>query len=137
MFAARGAVAVVSLFVATTVFAQAPARSAETERRIEQRLEAIAPDEVRSFHQATLALDKQNYAEAERLYREVLDHAPGFPPALRRLGSTLAAAGQVVEGRKFAEAAVARERSPENLLSLAEVLVTPLEGKETPLQTRQ
>ena len=125
MFAARGAIGVVSLLVATTAFAQALVRSAETERRIEQQLEAIAPDEVRSFHQATLALDKQNYAEAQRLYRQVLNHAPGFPPALRRLGSSLAAAGQFDEGLKFAESADARERSPKNLHRLSEVHATP------------
>jgi len=137
MFAARTGIAVVSLLVATTAFAQARARSAETERRIEQQLEAIAPDAVLSFHQATVALDSQNYAEAQRLYREVLNHAPGFSAALRRLGSSLAAAGQVDEGLKFAEAAVARERSPENLISLATVLATPSRGKQTPQATRE
>lgn len=137
MLAVRIATVAAAVLVASVAFAQRPARSADTERRIEQQLEAIAPDEVRPFHQATLALDKQDYAEAERLYREVLRHAPGFPPVLRRLGSSLAAAGQFSEGLKFAEAAVARERSPENLLSLAEVLVTPEQGKETAPATRE
>ena len=83
---ARVAAAVASVLVASLAFAQAPTRSAETEERIEQQLEGIAPKAVLAFHQATVALDAKDYATAARLYREVLGLAPAFSPALRRLG---------------------------------------------------
>src|SRR5215216_4034381 len=95
--AARVAIAVTSVLVASTALAQPPVRSADTEKRIEQQLKGIAPEAVLSFHQATVALDARDYAAAARLYREVLSHAPAFSPALRRLGVSLAAAGQVAE----------------------------------------
>lgn len=133
--AARVAIAITSVLVASIALAQRPVRSADTEKRIEQQLEGIAPEEVISFHQATAALDMNDYAGAARLYRAVLSHAPAFSPALRRLGASLAAAGQVDEGLKFAEEAVRRERSPENLVSLAEVLVTPVGGNAPPQVT--
>ena len=134
---ARVAAAVASVLVASLAFAQAPTRSAETEERIEQQLEGIAPKAVLAFHQATVALDAKDYATAARLYREVLGLAPAFSPALRRLGGALAAAGQVAEGLTFAEAAVQRERSPENLVSLATVLVTPVQGTALPRTTSE
>jgi Zn-dependent protease with chaperone function len=123
------------VLIASVAFAQAPTRSADAEKRIEQQLQDIAPDAVPAFHQATIAMDANDYAGAARLYREVLSQAPAFSPALRRLGSSLAAAGQVDEGLKFAEEAVRRERSPENLFSLATMLVTPVPGTPPPRMT--
>jgi Zn-dependent protease with chaperone function len=125
-----------SLLAASTAAAQPSGRDAQAERRIEQQLEAIAPDAVRSFQQATVALDKQDHVEATRLYREVLTRAPGFSPALRRLGFSLAATGSVEEGLAYARQAVRGERSPENLISLAQLLAMPVRGQQSSTEAR-
>ena len=106
------------------------------ERGIERQLETVAPDAVGSFQQATVALDKSDNVEAARLYKEVISRAPGFSPALRRLGLSLAAVGSFEEGVTYARQAVRNERSPENLISLAEILAMPFRGLASPREAR-
>jgi tetratricopeptide (TPR) repeat protein len=126
-----------SLLVASAATAQQPSRrNAQVEHRIEQQLEAIAPDVVRAFQQATVAMDKADNAEAARLYRQVLAKAPGFSPALRRLGFSLAGAGSLEEALTYARQAVQTERSPENLISLAQILAMPVRGQQSSAEAR-
>jgi hypothetical protein len=119
------------MLVASAAVAQPSQRNAQVERRIEQRLEAVAPDAVRTFQQATVAFDKQDNVEAARLYQEVLAKAPGFSPALRRLGYSLARAGSLEQGLAYAQQAIQSERSPENLITLAQILALPVRGQES------
>lgn len=114
--------------LALTAAAQAPTRELDKEQPIWDQLQQIAPDAVEDFKAATVALDSGDAEEAIRRYQAVLKKAPGFDHAQRRLGYALAAAGKVDEGLKLLEAAVANNRSPENLMGLARTLAYPSEN---------
>jgi Zn-dependent protease with chaperone function len=114
----------------TLVYGQQGARDPKKEQMIYDKLAAVAPGAVETFQRATVAMDKRDYPQAAQLYREVLDQAPAFPPALRRLGFSLVGLGQTSDGLALAENAVNIERSPENLSSLAELLAYPAEKKQ-------
>jgi Zn-dependent protease with chaperone function len=110
--------------------AQTGNRDLEKETSIWQELKTIAPASVEPFKAATEALDKGDYTESARLYEVVLKKAPQFDPALRRCGTSLVQLGRVDEGLVLLEKAVQIKRSPENLISLAENLAFPGEGKD-------
>jgi tetratricopeptide (TPR) repeat protein len=118
--------------LALTLAAQAPpTRSVDKEQPIWNELEKIAPTAVEDFQRATEALDSGNPDEAIRRYEAVLEKAPAFDHAQRRLGYALAAAGQVDEGLKLLAAVVANNRSPENLMGYARTLAYPNEKVQT------
>ncbi len=81
-------------------------RNMEREAVIWRELESIAPDAVPLFKDATIAGDSGNTTVAMALYRKVLDKAPGFDHAQRRLGMDLFQAGAVSEAYAFASSAV-------------------------------
>ena len=118
------------MLLGTLVYGQQGPRDPKKEQVICDKLAAVAPGAVETFQRATLAMDKQDYPQAAQLYREVLNQAPAFPPALRRLGVSLAGLGQTSDGLALVENAVSIERSPENLASLAKLLAYPGEKKE-------
>src|SRR6185295_3998363 len=70
------------------------------------------------------------YEEAVKLYEAVMLKAPEFDPVIRRLGLCNAFAGRIEEGLGLLEHAVSKKRSPENLVSLAQVLAYPAENKQ-------
>lgn len=105
--------------------AQTIERDPEKERAIWQQLQRAAPSSVETFKQATAALDADNYPEAARLYEEVVRQAPEFTPALRRLGMSLMQTGKQAEGAALLQKAVSLERTPENMISLADALAYP------------
>lgn len=119
-----------ALAVAASLQAQGGRRDPGREQRIVQQLSGIAPSAVQDFQRATEALDRGDYKAAAPLYRSVLNRAPDFTPALRRLGLSLMATGSSQDGLHVLERAVARERSPENLVSLAQALAFPGPGKQ-------
>lgn len=128
------ALAVLMLLTAA-VSAQQAARDSKKEQVISDKLAAVAPAAVDTFKRATLAMDKRDYQQSAQLYREVLQQAPQFTPAMRRLGFSLVGLGQTDDALALLESAVQIERSPENLISLAEVLAYPGENKQgTPEQ---
>jgi Zn-dependent protease with chaperone function len=100
-------------------------RDAAKEAAILDQLRKVAPGSVEDFQQGTAAMDSEDYAYAVESYEKVLKKAPEFDPALRRLGISLAESGRIGEGRDFLEKAVKKNRSPENLISLAQVLAYP------------
>ena len=115
--------------------AQQVARDSKKEQVICDKLAAVAPAAVDTFKRATVAMDKRDYQQSAQLYREVLQQAPQFTPAMRRLGFSLVGLGHTDEALTLLENAVQVERSPENLISLAEVLAYPGENKQgTPEQ---
>jgi len=116
-------------------YAQQPVRNAKKEQAICDKLAAVAPAAVDSFQRATAAMDKKDYQQATQLYRDVLRQAPEFSPAMRRLGFSVAGMGQTDDAIALLENAVKIERSPENLISLAQMLAYPGENKQgTPEQ---
>jgi Zn-dependent protease with chaperone function len=118
--------------------AQTPKRDPARESQIESQLQAIAPNAVPTFRAATVAMDKNDNAEAARLFHDVVEQAPQFSPAVRRLGRSLVESGQREIGFKRLEQALQLERSPENLASLAQALASPVKGQQpsTPVMER-
>jgi Zn-dependent protease with chaperone function len=107
-------------------------RDMEKERKIWQQLQAVAPQSLETFKRATEALDSNNNDEAVRLYGEVTKAAPEFTPALRRAGLAQAQAGRREQALPLLEQAATHERSPENFISLAQVLGFSADGKDVP-----
>jgi len=100
-------------------------RNPKTEQPICDKLGAVAPGAVETFQQATSAMDKGEFQQAIPLFQSVLRQAPLFTPAMRRLGASLAASGQLNEGLTYSRRALKIERSAENLASLAQLLAYP------------
>jgi tetratricopeptide (TPR) repeat protein len=131
------AVAAVVGFCLPSFGQQRAARDPNVEQGIRDRLAAIAPQAVDGFQRATAALDAEDYRAAIPLYQQVLEEAPLFTPAMRRLGASLAATGQTRPGLDYCEKAVKLERSPENLVSLGQMLAYPApnqQGSEVQMQ---
>ncbi|HEX8117652.1 MAG TPA: hypothetical protein VF521_10315, partial [Pyrinomonadaceae bacterium] len=105
-------------------------RDMAKEQKIWQQLQAVAPQSLGAFKRATEALDSGDYEEAARLYGEVRKSAPEFTPALRREGLALAESGKREEGLPLLEQAATLERTPENFISLAQVLALPVTGEK-------
>lgn len=105
-------------------------RNMEKEQRIWQELQTIAPNMVETFKAATTALDKNDFAQAVRLYEVVYKKAPDFDVVMRRLGGSLVLSGHKPEGFALLEAAVKKKESPENLFSLAQALALPSDGSQ-------
>ncbi len=122
--------------LALTVQAQT-SRSLEKEQAIWAQLHLVAPGAVEGFKQATELLDKQDYQQASNLYQQVVDAAPQFDPALRRLGFCLISLGDVENGVKLLEKAVQINHSAENLSSLAQHLAFPGKGTEPTREVRE
>ena len=97
-----------------------PGRDMNREKAIWQGLEKVAPKSVETFKAATEAFDRQDYEQAAKLYRQVMEKAPSFDPVYRRLGSALALSGKNEEGLRYLERAHELNPSPENLSTLAQ-----------------
>lgn len=111
----------------TTVLA--PARDATREKAITSELFAIAPEAVPDFVAATAAFDKGDFSTAITIYRRVLEKAPNFDAAMRRLGNCLMERNEHKESIALHERALLVRRSPENLSSFAESLVFKRKSK--------
>ena len=123
------AVAAVVLSCLAT-YGQQPVRNPRKEQVICEKLAAVAPGAVETFQRATVAMDDRDYQQSAQLYREVVNQAPTFSPALRRLGFSLAGLGQTDDAIALLDKAVKIERTPENLISLAEILAYPARNKQ-------
>jgi Zn-dependent protease with chaperone function len=110
----------------------APRRDQAREAAIQAKLGALSPEAAPDFQAATAALDLKDWATASAGYRRVLERVPDFDVALRRLGTCLMQTGQVKEGLALMEKALAQERSPENLFSVAQGLAISGKGREKP-----
>ena len=120
-------VVILALFasLALTVAAQSLTRDMEKEKLLGDQLQQVEPSAVEDFKAGTLAMDSGNYAEAIKHFEVVHRIAPAFDPAIRRLGYSLAASGQVDQGLKFLRLAVEKNRSADNLVALAQTLAAP------------
>jgi tetratricopeptide (TPR) repeat protein len=102
------------------------------EKVIEQKLEQLDPTLVEPFRAARVAIDRDDYASAERLLTPICAQLPTFDPALRRLGVALGKLGQRQASLARCEQAVTINRSAANLETLAYVLSSPPNGKPLP-----
>ena len=125
------------ILLSAVVYGRQVARNPKKEQAICDKLADVAPGTVEEFRSGTEAMDKEDYAQAVQLFRKVVQQAPTFSPALRRLGFSLAGLGQIDDAVRQLESAVKIERSPENLISLAEVLAYPAEGKPQSTQEQK
>ncbi len=112
----------VFLCSATAAFAAMTGRDMVYESEIEAALTKLDPSLVEPFRNARIAIDADNYAEAERLLTPICAQLPKFDPALRRLGVALAQQGQQSRGLYYCEQAVALNPSGANLVTLASTL---------------
>ncbi len=71
---------------ATTTPAPVATRDPQSEQAFETQLEGMDPQAVPVYQAATIALDAGDNAKAKVLYQQVLDLAPKFATAYRRLG---------------------------------------------------
>ncbi|HWV98194.1 MAG TPA: M48 family metalloprotease [Candidatus Acidoferrum sp.] len=111
-------------------WAAAGARDMAREAQIEKELEQNHPDLVEPLRTARIAYDKEDFAEAIRLLREITAKSPDYDVALRRLGASLVRVGKRPEGLAFCERAVTLNRSAENLSTLAYCLVADQSANE-------
>jgi Peptidase family M48 len=117
--------------------AQTPGRDQQKETAIWAQLEVSAPGLLDTFKEATARMDEGKYPEAAILYQQVVDGAPQFDPAVRRLGVCLVLGGDVEHGLPIAEKALNLNRSPENLASLAQLLVYRKPGIKVPPEVQR
>lgn len=104
-------------------------RNPAFEQEIHERLAAIHPDAVMPFQRATQAMDAGDLASAKRDFERVLELAPDFPDALRRLSYVVVKMGNAQLGIALARQALAVQESPYNHLALAQALLST-EGAE-------
>jgi Zn-dependent protease with chaperone function len=98
-------------------------RDPDFEQEIHDRLAAIDPDAVPVFEKATEAADAGDLEAAKQGYERVLELAPDFPDALRRLSYTELSLGNVDASLERAERALAVSDSPYNHTALAAALL--------------
>jgi len=111
------------VFAATPVWADGASRDAKREAAIVAELRARSPEAVADFEAATAALDKNDFASAATAYCRVLDQAPKFDVALRRLGWSFVQQGRTKEGIAAMRRAIKIRETPENLAALAQCLI--------------
>jgi Zn-dependent protease with chaperone function len=97
-------------------------RDPQVEQKIYDRLAKINPDAVAVFKAATEAMDRGQPALAKAGFEKVLELAPDFPDALRRLSYIEASNKDFQNAESHARQALAGDPSPENQTGLALVL---------------
>jgi tetratricopeptide (TPR) repeat protein len=115
-------VAAVLLLVSSSAVHAQQTRDLQREEAIERTLATVAPGAVAVFKAATAAMDAGRCSDAVVLFKQVAEQAPRFAPTLRRLGSCLVELGQRDDGLRHLESALAIDRTPETLYSLASSL---------------
>ena len=106
-----------------------PERDPAAEKQILDRLALISSEAVPLFAMATQALDAGEMEAAAAGVRQVLELAPRFPDASRRLSEAELALGDVGSARRHAFRAHGYAPSPINLAAIASALVAA--GDET------
>jgi len=119
--------AVLLIATASTVGAEAgdnpPPRDPAVEEAIHERLRQRAPEAVPIFAAATQSLDARDLQAAESGFERVLELAPRFPDASRRLSHAELAQGDTGSARGHAYEAYGYDPSPLNIAAVAEALL--------------
>jgi hypothetical protein len=113
------------MFTAATMTAET---LKEFDRKIEQQLRSLDAGAVEMWTKANAARDAENHEEAAMLYAAVYQRVPAFVHALRRQAGEEAELGYRERSIEHARAAVAVERSSENVAMLALALATVKNG---------
>lgn len=100
---------------------EVPGRDLEFEQEIYARLEVIDPDAVPIFKQATAASDAGDLLQAQALFLQVLELAPDFPDALRRLSYVEVYLGNIEDAEYYARKANSVAPSPFNQIAIVNV----------------
>lgn len=98
-------------------------RDLQVEQEIHKRLAALNPEAVPIFQAATQALDKDDLKTARQAYMQVLQLAPDFPDALRRLSYIELAENNIQAALETARQAFAADGSAYNHIALAQMLL--------------
>ncbi|MEW5871678.1 MAG: M48 family metalloprotease [Chloroflexota bacterium] len=106
-----------------------PERDPVFEQEILDRLAVIHADAPALFQLATQYMDQGDYEAARQAFEQVLDLAPGFPDALRRLSYVFLELGEVEAGMLYARSAYQVEDSPLNAAGLASALLATEDQK--------
>jgi len=101
-----------------------PGRDLAFEQEIHDRLAAIDPAAVVVFQEATAAVDAGDLVAARLGYQEVLELAPDFPDALRRLSTIEWKLGNTPGSLEYANRAIAVQYSPYNYVAIVYPLLT-------------
>src|SRR5262249_21042890 len=112
-------------------------RDMQKEAAIWDQLRTLNPDLLETFKQGTAQMDSGDYKSAAASYQKVIDAVPGFDVAYRRLGTSLSFVGDTSRGVQLLEKAVNLNRSPENLATLAQILVLRDHGQPPPKEAQQ
>lgn len=98
-------------------------RDSAFEQTVLDRLGKIDPDAVPIFQAATTAWDADDLNTAKAGFERVLEMAPDFPDALRRLANVHLRMGDTAGAISLARQALAVDDSPSNRTMLAEALL--------------
>ncbi len=114
--------AIITILMFTVCLTQGPpVRDQALEKKIHDELKNVSPKSVQLFKDATSSMDKNNHEEAIRLYKSVLEQAPDFEHALRRIGYSYSAVGMRKEAIETTERALKINRSSMNLIGAASI----------------
>lgn len=122
-----------SLLIVLPIIAQeenTQGRDPILEAEISGRLNQINPDAVPLFIAATEAMDAERYEEAQRGYNAVLEIAPDFPDALRRLSYVELYLGNIDKAQRLARLAYEIEPNHYNQAALASTLAFSEESND-------
>ena len=103
------------------------------EKEITDRLAKINANAVPIFEAATVSMDNGDLEAAAQGFEKVLEMAPDFPDALRRLGHVYTNTGDYETAEMYMRRALSVEDTPTNKASLASVLLninTPKSNQE-------
>jgi Zn-dependent protease with chaperone function len=104
--------------------------------RVTAELRAQNREAAELFSRANDARDREAYAEAEGLYREVLERQPSFFHATRRLCYVILAQGRRDEALPLCRQALQTQQTAENRAGLISALLDTAEGTEPTDQER-
>jgi len=103
----------------------------EFDRRITTEIERQDPEAARLFREANLARENGEREKAAALYEDVAKRLPNNPHASRRLAGEKLEMGDRAAALELSRQALALDRTPENLVNMANALATGVQ-RSTP-----
>ncbi len=119
----RSGIASALIGLAAAALLQAAESPAEFTARVSGELRAKNPAAADVFDKANRARDEEQWAEAERHYKEVLRLEPGYVHATRRLCGAVLGQGRRAEAQALCRQALASAGTPENRAALIMTLL--------------